>query len=90
MAEFDIHEDKRRLERNLIRVKAADISNKNKSIILKFYENSVLQGMSKGRMVRYLTILIITAEALDKDFDKATQNDIKAFVMKIQEKDYSP
>jgi len=43
MAEFDIHEDKRRLERNLIRVKAADISNKNKSIILKFYENSVLR-----------------------------------------------
>jgi len=90
MDELDIHGDKRKLVRYLERLNDPNICKENQKYIRKFYESCILQGMSKGRIVRYLGILLITAKAMNKDFQKATRDDIKAFIMHIQEKDYSP
>lgn len=68
-----------------------EISEKNKSIIFDFEKDCFANGLSPGRVVRYLWDLkTIAIKWLKTDFEKATKNDIKAVVAGIEMSEYAP
>lgn len=69
----------------------ANISERNKKLILNCVNAFVLENLSKPRLLKYLEILRSVAQKLDKDLDRATIGDIKSIVGCIQQRtDYSP
>lgn len=85
--EIDIHGYNRRLESALSHLKTSDISKKNIDLILKFYENCVLEGLSKPHIVKYICQLKLTARRLNKNLGKVKKQDIQSFVRYIQERE---
>jgi len=88
----DIHDYSEKYESALRRVKKSAISQRNKDLILDFDRTCFLEGLGKPRRIRLIGALFTLARIyLKKDFDKATENDIKEVVIKIESKeDYSP
>lgn len=87
----DIHNYGTRYESALRQLKKSPISKRNKSLILDFDRACFLEGLSKPRRIRLIGGLLMLSKAyLDKDFDNATEKDIKEVVFKIQSReDYS-
>lgn len=86
---LEIYDYERRLKRILERLGNLDTSRINKRKITEFYQELLTQGLSKARIIKYLDTLKTVTEFLDKDFQKATREDIAELVRKIEEKDYS-
>jgi len=88
----DIHDYNKKYDSALKRLKKSAISQRNKDLILDFDRACFLEGLGKPRRIRLIGALFILAKIyLKKDFDKATENDIKEVVIKIKSKeDYSP
>ncbi len=87
---MDIHNYDRKYHAALRNVEQAAISPKNKELILLFANDIVLQGLTKSRMIRYLSVLKIVAELLKKDFEEANVDDIKKIVSNVQQRaDYT-
>lgn len=85
MDEFDIHNRKRNLERTIERVRhSSKLSATNKRLIFDFHDECFSNGLSLDRVLFYLNRLSRIAEWLDKDFRKATKQDIKSLVTKIE------
>lgn len=81
--------DRRATLLNLIeRVKKSSISEKNKKYILEFKDHLLLDGFSFGRIVKYVYYLSKLASILNKDFDKASIQDLKSLVIGIDQTDY--
>ncbi|MFQ5620931.1 MAG: tyrosine-type recombinase/integrase [Candidatus Nanoarchaeia archaeon] len=72
------------------RLAKSDISDKNKELIAKFEADLLLEGLSKPRLIRYMSIMRLVAKRLKKDFDKAKIPDLKRVVGAIQSEKYSP
>lgn len=90
MDEFDIHNRKRNYERAIVKVKNSNLSEKNKQLILEFHEECFSNGLSLDRVLFYINRLYKLAQFLKKDFNRATKQDIKDLVRKIElKKDYS-
>lgn len=70
-------------------IEKANISKKNKKMILNFTDYLITQGLSKSRVIRYYSTLKQLAKDLGKDFDKATEQDIASVVSKIQQSNYA-
>jgi len=83
-----IHDYDRRLELVLRKVKTLPISERNRQIILRFKDECFSQGLSKGRVIKYMYYLLKLSEWLGKDFDKADKQDIKTLVSRIEESPY--
>lgn len=86
----DIHNYKRRLERTIARIKRSSISEKNKELILKFHDYLFSEGLSIAKIERYLYDLCTVAEMHNEDLSKATIQDIRNIVTKIEKKEWSP
>ncbi len=80
-----IHNYERIYQNTLQQLKNANISEKNKKLISAFVNDCLLEGMSICRQTRYLGILRILAEMLQKDFDAVEIADLKEVVSKIQQ-----
>ena len=65
------------------------ISEKNKELIEKFCQECFAQGIKAGRVQKYAFTLRKIAEWLGKDFDKATEDDLKRVVAVINSSSYS-
>ncbi len=87
---MDIHNYEKQYESALDQVRGAQISAKNKELILRFNEALVLENISKPRLVKYLNTLKIVAERISKDFDETSIEDVKSFISKIQQSNLSP
>ncbi len=87
---MDIHNNGRSYERMIKCVKEADISERNKELILDFNNALLLENLSKGRLMVYLCSLKLIAQKAGRDLDKLDIKDIKEIVGQIQQKDYSP
>lgn len=87
-----IHDYSKKYEGSLKRLSTASISETNKKIIKKFDRACFIEGLSKPRRIKIIFSLIILAEKyLPVDFDKATKDDLKDAVLKIDIRDdYSP
>ncbi len=87
---MDIHNYEKKYQRCIELIKKANISERNKQLILENNENLILEGLSKPRLCKYIEILKLLAQRLDKDFDKATKEDLRQIVSDIQQEKYSP
>ena len=73
---MDIHQYDLQHESAVEGIKKADISARNKELIMKFHGDLVLENLSKSRLVSYLQRLKLLARWMGKDFDKATDEEI--------------
>lgn len=86
---YDAHDCKTRLEQILEKIKNDPfISERNKQAIIKFHENCFVEGISAGRIARYMYDLRNLSKWLEKDFEDANRDDIKALIGKIEKKTY--
>ncbi len=70
------------------RVNSLKILPKNKKYILQFVEQISAEGITKARQARYCYTLGRIAEMINKDFSKATKQDIVKFCSEINNSDY--
>jgi hypothetical protein len=82
-----IHDYDGRLRSVIRRIRAAPIGQKNRSLILKFEEECVVNGLSKGRIVKYLYYMLRLAKWMRRDFAAANLGDIRRVVGEIMKKD---
>ena len=85
----DIHGYQHRLASAVKCLMKSDISEGNKARILEFRDWCASNGMSLGRMERYIAALRLAAGILDKEFREADKQDIVRVVGVIQARDYS-
>ena len=85
----DVHDYKRRIERSVEIVRNSNLSPVNKKLILDFKDESFVQGLSLGRIARYMFDARKICEWLGKDFSQASPEDIKAVVAHIGSSDYA-
>ena len=64
------------------------ISERNKEVILRFKDEAFANGLSKGRVIKYIYDFTKLSEWLGKDFEDATKEDIKELVVKIEQSHY--
>lgn len=90
ISEIDVQGFERRFQRALENLKGAkDVSERNKSTILKFIDLGLAEGLSKGRLVKYAYNLGAIARWLGKDFESANREDIEKVARSLESKDYS-
>ncbi len=86
----DIHGYDRRYENAKLGIEKAEITKNNKNYIFRFDRACNLENLSISRRIRIIGTLIFVSKLLDKDFDKATKEDLKDVVLKIDSrKDWS-
>ena len=86
---YDAHDYKKRLGQVLEQIKKdPSISERNKQVIMKFQENSFVEGISTGRIVRYMYDLRTLSKWLGKDFEDANKDDIKSLMGTLERKTY--
>ncbi len=88
--QIDIYNEAKLLEQTIVNLDSADITEKNKKLILKFQQYRRLQNMGKARARRYIIVLKHLAQYLNKDFDKAKKSDIERVMGIILQRDLSP
>jgi len=85
-----IYNIKKKLETQIKKIKESDkISEKDKELILKFYDECYSQGLSDTRVLFYVSKLWMLAHWCDKDFDQLTKEDIKSLVRRIETNNYT-
>jgi site-specific recombinase XerD len=84
-----IHDYEKKYKAALKGVKEADISDRNKELILSYVDDLVLNGISIPRRLRTLSTLKMCGRVLDKDFDKVEILGVKKIVSHIEQCDYT-
>lgn len=90
MSGRDIHKYHRRVDSALKRIKESNMREKNKKDILEFYEFLIAEGMSIGRIAKYLNHLYKMDGWLDLVFRKTKKKDIIRLVRILEKQDYTP
>lgn len=87
----DIHNYSRRYENALVQLEAADISQKNKDLIMRFARASRNAGNRLSTVSNDINIMRWTAAAVKKDLDVMTEDDYYIMVerLEIRKKDTS-
>lgn len=85
----DIYNLDRKLHSTVNSMESSGISGKNKQLIQRFIDNCFSEGLSKIRIIRYITTLKYLAMFIGKDFDTVTKEDIKSVVAQIEMKNYA-
>jgi len=80
----DVHNASKRMEYALKTLENKGISEENKKLIRKFVNHCLSEGIGKLRVVKYIYTLAKLAEKLEKDFDKATEEDLRELIRKIE------
>lgn len=73
----------------LERIKKSDIGEENKRKILEFYQECIVRGYSKARILKYLYALRQIAKLLRKPFSKVRKGDVINLMRRVEEKGYS-
>ena len=84
-----IHNYDKMYETTKKRVRKAKTSERNKQLILEMNDFLILENLSKPRLIKYLEVLKTLSERLGKDFEQATEKDLKKLVGDIQQQNYS-
>ena len=72
-----------------LKLNNSKLSKKNKELILKFINNCYAQGIGKLRIAKYLSLMRLIAEGLNKDFDKVNKEDIISYLAKLEKTKYT-
>ena len=78
----------RRLEGQLFLLDK-EVSPKNKSLLLKFKDHNLMNGISLPRIIRQIGSLRILVAQTKKDLDKVSRKDIEKFVLWMQSRKYA-
>ncbi|UCG95385.1 MAG: hypothetical protein JSV92_05115, partial [archaeon] len=90
MKNLDIHNENRRVELVLDKLKKAKgVSRNNKSLIKEFSDRCSADGLTSSRIRKYIYTLTKIAKWLKKDFDKADKPDIVKLIQKIEKEEYT-
>jgi len=90
LKQIDIHNfDHRLYLAEKLTEKRNPISIRNSELIRQFEDYCFSEGLSKGRVAKYVLTMKKIAEWLKKDFDEATREDIEKLVQKLERSDYS-
>lgn len=83
---YDAYNYQHRLDQKLKRIRESNaFSEKNKKTIINFHEHCFAEGLSMGRVLRYLFDLETLNRLLEgEDFDRLTKEDVKKLVVKIE------
>jgi len=87
---FDIHNYERQLKSAERIVNESNLRQKNKEVIFQFRDFCILKGYSVPRILKYFEILRVFAKQINKDFDKATKQDVEKYVLELHSKPLSP
>ena len=86
---LDIHNYDLRLQRAQGHLEKSAISKPNKTVIKRFCDEGTLQGISKPRTIKRMEVMQDLAIMLKKDFSKASIEDIKELVRKMESRDWA-
>lgn len=82
--DIDIHNYKKKLERSIELLKASKVCKENKENIIKFQKQLVAEGITIGRIQKYVYTLKSLAILLNKPFTIAKKDDIIELVSKVE------
>jgi site-specific recombinase XerD len=82
--ENPVYHYERRLEYALNGVEKSDLPKTNKKAIVNFCTDSLAEGLSKARVSKYAILLKTLASWLDKEFESASEDDIRAVVLNVE------
>ena len=86
----DLHGYAKRVEVYLAKIRQSSLSEKNKELIERFVNECYSEGLTNGRIQKYLYHLYYIALMLGKDFNLSTSDDLKTVVRQIDYRsDYS-
>jgi integrase/recombinase XerD len=85
----DIHNYKKRLEQALIRLERAEIIKENRTYIKEFSQFCVANGISAGKVMRYIDDLVILSKWANKDLKECNRKDIEAVILKLEQSSYA-
>lgn len=85
----DIYNWKRKIERELERVKELNICEENKTVIYDYYKHCVSNALSQASIFNEIKQLRVIAEVLNKPFTEATKEDIVKLIEEIESKDWA-
>jgi len=85
-----IHKIKRRLKAQIKKIKESkEISDINRNLLLKFYDECYSQGLSDTRVLFYMIRLWVLARQSEKDLNKFDKDEIKSLIRNVENSDYS-
>ncbi len=85
--EKDIHEHDRRYKSTLQHLKESGISEQNKTLITEYDRTCTLERLGVPRRIKLIGCLAIFAkDYLKRDYDKATKEQLKDAVLKLEER----
>ncbi|MEM3871217.1 MAG: tyrosine-type recombinase/integrase [Nitrososphaeria archaeon] len=85
----EVYRTKQRIESCLRRIRNSCIDEDSKQRILEFYQECIVRGYSKERIIKYLVTLERIARDLGKPFVEAKKADIVNLIAKIEQSNYS-
>jgi len=86
---YDAHDYKHRLEKVLAQIMVdPSIPERNKGTIYRFQENCFIEGISTGRITRYLYDLRHISHWLGKNFEDVTKEDIRSLIGRIEKETF--
>ncbi|MEM3572834.1 MAG: tyrosine-type recombinase/integrase [Nitrososphaeria archaeon] len=85
----EVYRTKQRIESCLRKIRNSCIDEDSKQRILEFYQECIVRGYSKERIIKYLVTLERIARDLGKPFVEAKKADIVNLIAKIEQSNYS-
>ncbi|MBI3190521.1 tyrosine-type recombinase/integrase [archaeon] len=85
----DFHNNEQHLKSALKRIETFKTSERNKKTILKFSDYLFSEGLSKARIIKYISHLKKISELIKKDFEEAGREDIERIFRTIETSDLS-
>ncbi len=90
MVKLDIHRYKKRIKNALKRIKESDFPESNKRDLFEFYDYLSAEGLSKGRIAKYMYHMLKMGELIDIPFEDVDKKKIVKIVGDIENRDYTP
>lgn len=90
MTKRDIHRYENDIKCALKRIKYGDFPKSDKKCLIEFYEYLCAEGISRGRITKYLYNLLKISKWLDKPFKDVRKKDVIKLVQKIENQNYTP
>lgn len=90
MSKENIHNYDRRLENTLVRINNSSIEDKNKVLLLRFYNYMILKDLSIAKIERYLYDAHRFCLMLNKDLENSTKEEVENVVVEIERNSWTP
>ena len=85
----DVHKYGRRLEWAIGRVSKALISETNRKALFNFHSYCLADGISPGKLYRYLDDILMLNRWVNKDFKRFTRKDMEQVMIKLDQTNYA-